>query len=520
MSRGLLRSVAVVGTGTALSRVLGFVREILMAVFFGTHLAKSAFDVAFMIPNLFRRLFGEGALSAAFVPVFTETLEREGREEANRLVARVGTMLGVALAAIVLGGVLLVLAAEQSLSLGPKSSAVLPLLRTMLPYMFFICLVALAMGTLNAFGHFAVPAYTPVLLNVVWIGTLVWVCPRFGRSPGEQIQGLALGILAGGAIQLLAQIPALLRYGVRPGISFAWADAKVKRILVLMGPAALGMGIHQVNTVIDRLLALWVADWAPAALTYAERLIYLPLGVFATAMGTVLLPTFSRQATREEQGAMRETLGTSLRQVSLLMIPAAVGLIVLARPIVELAFAWQGGRFDGQSSLQTARAVAFYGPGLLVFSIYKVLVPAFYGLKDTRTPVKVGAWVVALNLGLNVLFILTWPAGFKHAGLAFATVLASAVNCVALAVLLQRRVGSPGWGRIATTVVKALVGAVLMGLLASGCHTMMVSALTGGALNAKFREVLAVGVAIVAGMAVYARWVAVVCRNELKERRA
>ncbi len=509
MSKDVLKSTAVVGLGTGLSRLLGLVREILMAVVFGTSLAKSAFDVAFRIPNLFRRLFGEGALSAVFVPVFTEVREREGTERANVLFGHVGTLLASALFIIVGLGILILLAIENLWELGPKAAAVVPLLRIMLPYVFFLCLVGLCMGTLNSLGHFALPAMTPILLNLVWIASLLWICPRFGTTPDEQIYGLALGILAAGAIQLLVQFPVLTKMGIRPRLSFGLSDEKVKRMLILMGPAALGVGVHQVNVVIDGILALWVGPWAPAALTYAERMIYLPLGIIATALGTVLLPTFSKQAASVDMEGMMRTLNASMRNILLIMVPAAMGLIVLARPIVQLVFTWEGGMFDASSELYTARAMAFYGAGLVVFSLYKVMVPAFYAMQDMRTPVRVGLWAVGLNFVLNITFILTWPAGFKHAGLALATVIASGVNCFVLGVLLHRRHGGLDWSGIGRALLCAAFGSLGMSAIVRASHFIFRDACSSVSLHEKWVQLISVGGAILVGMVVYALWIVV-----------
>lgn len=509
-----LRSTAVVSACTGLSRVLGFVREVLMAQLFGTTLAKSAFDVAFLVPNLFRRLFGEGALAAAFIPVFTDSVEREGRASAALLAGRVMALLGVTLAALVVAGLVAISLGLRYLPLGERAAAVLPLLRIMLPYMFFICLVALCMAILNSYHRFAAPAATPALLNVVWILALLFVCKRFGDTPGERIRGVAWGILVAGVLQLAVQVPALWRQGCLPRLSLSWKDPRVATVLLRMWPVAVGMGVFQVNAVVDRLLALFVAEWAPAALTYAERLIYLPLGVIATALGTVLLPTFSKQAAQGQNAQIRETLGAALRHLLLVMIPAAVGLLVLASPIVQLVFAWRGGEFSDASTVYTARALLFYAPGLVVFSLYKVLVPAFYALGDTRTPVRIGVGAVVMNLVLNVVFIMTWPQGYRHAGLAFASVLASLANSAVLAVLLHRRIGSPGWARIARSAGGALAAAALMAVTVWWLHGRLAS----GALAAgKPAQLVAVGGSMASGVAVYVVAVLLACRADVRE---
>ncbi|MBN1670255.1 MAG: murein biosynthesis integral membrane protein MurJ [Kiritimatiellae bacterium] len=516
---GVIRSSGVVSAFTMLSRALGLVRDILMAAAFGTSPAMSAFVLAFRIPNLFRRLFGEGALSASFVPVFSETLEKEGRPQAWALARRVMTMLGVVLLAVTAAGILLAAATLEWLpalraalarrfpdaavdvhALADQAQRMLPLFQILFPYMLFVCLVALCMGILNSFRHFALPAATPVILNAVWIVALLATSPLFGAGREARIRGVAWGVLAAGAIQLAAQFPALVRRGYRPGLSFAWRDPRVKRVLLLMGPAALGMGLSQVNIMIDSTLAFFIADWAPAALFYAERLIYFPLGIFATALGTVLLPVLSQQAARADPDAIKATLNHSLRHLLFVMVPASVGLLVMAGPIVRMIFEWQD--FDAHSSTLTTVALCFYAPGLVAFSVNKVFVPAFYSLQDTRTPVRVGVRMVGLNLALNLLFVLTWPLELKHAGLAFATVLSSAVGALILGRLFQKRLGSPGWHAILRSLARIVLAALGMALVTAGAYALLCRA-TAGLTSQKTGQVLAVGGSIAAGAVAY-----------------
>ena len=512
----VVRSTALVGTCTGMSRLLGFVREILMASFFGTSLAQSAFVMAFRIPNLFRRLFGEGALSSAFIPVFTETLQKEGRDEAWALAGRVMGMLGALLTAVSVLGILGVSVCMTRVSATANVALVLDLLRIMLPYMIFICLVALCMAVLNSFHHFLLPASTPVVLNVIWILTLVLVCPKLGDTRAERIYGVAWGILIAGVVQLAIQVPMLIRYGFRGRVPGGWwADRRVRRVLLLMGPAAVGLGITQINVLADTMLAFWIGPWAPASLSFSERLIYLPLGVFATALGTVLLPVFSGQATREESDGMKTTINRSLRSLLFVMIPAAAGLLVLARPIVEVAF--ERGEFDAWSTTLTARALAFYAPGLVVFSLYKVFVPAFYAMKDTSTPVRVGIRVVALNVVLNVTFLLTWPTYYKHAGLALATVLAGCVNAGALGWLLHRRIGSPGWIQIFRDALRVLCASALMAVAVWWCHAAMRAGLADKGLPDVVSRLSAVSASIGAGVLAYGLLAFLFCRSALSE---
>ena len=512
--KSVFHSTAIISVCTALSRGLGLVREILMANYFGTSLAKSAFDIAFKVPNLFRRLFGEGALSAAFIPVFSESLQKEGVEAAGKLANRIMTMLLMALLLIAIGGLLMISAGLHWFSFGEKVTAVLPLLRIMLPYMVFICLVALSMGILNSFHHFAIPAFTPVLLNIVWICALLFALPHFGTTTMEQIYAVAWAVLVAGILQLLLQIPVLIKFGFKPKLSFRWQDPRVKKMLLLMAPVALGMGVVQINVILDGVLALYVGTWAPAALTYAERLIYLPLGIIATALATVLLPTFSHQVTGGESDDMRKTMTGALSSLMLVMVPASIGLIILAEPLVSLMF--ERGEFDAVSTMYTMRAVWFYAPGLLFFSIYKVFVPAFYAMQDTRTPVRVAVSMVCLNLFLNIIFILTWPEGYKHAGLAFATVIASVVSCFVLAVILHKRIGSLQWKKLFTIAVKTLVATSVMGVTSWYLYQLIIKYGVEIFSSTKIVVPLAVGGSVVGGMRIYFLLAIMLCPAEFK----
>jgi putative peptidoglycan lipid II flippase len=497
----MIRSAGVVSGLTLVSRLLGLVRDILMAGVFHTSLAMSGFVVAFTIPNLFRRLFGEGALSAAFIPVFVKTQKEQGDEAAWSLARRISTLLLGVLTAITVVGVV---AAQWGLTQavpGSKTAVTLSLLRIMLPYMIFICLAALSMAMLNARRRFAVPAATPVLLNVVWILCLVAVVPRMDGPLEQKIVAVAWAVLVAGCVQLTFQLPALWREGFRPGFELAKGDERVRRVLILMGPAALGLAVAQINVMIDKLLAWWIGPWAPAALYYSERLLYLPLGIFATALGTVLLPVLSGHAAAGERDRIPPAINHGLRNLLFIMVPASMGLLVLARPIVTLVY--QSGGFGQVATTQTVLALQFYAPGLVMFSLAKVFVPAFYAEQDTRTPVKVALWCVGLNLVLNIVFVLTWPPHLKHAGLAFATVLSSAVNGACLAGLVHRRFGSPGWSAITISALRSLALAAAMGFLAAGLHPLFYEWVRWTAWPIKYLQFAALMLTIAAASLAY-----------------
>ena len=513
----VLRSAALVGGLTAVSRVTGLLREMLMSRCFGTGVAKSAFNVAFQIPNLFRRLFGEGALSAAFVPVFTETLEREGIEAANRLTGRVAGLLVAVLGVITALGILVALALQHTVC-APDSrwAAIMPLLRIMMPYAPLICLAALSMGVLNAMRQFAVPALAPVLLNLVMIVAIVAVCPLLPNDPMLRIRVVSWSVLVAGALQVVVQLPPLARRGVKPQMLFSWrGDAALGRILKTMAPMMVGVSVVQIYVAMDGVIAMWAADWAPAVLGYAETIAYLPLGLIGNAFGTVLLPTFSRQVVANDFDAVRDTLEHALRNALIVTAPAAVALTVLALPVVEVIYLSPPGRFTHQDAIWTMRALAGLAPGLLFFSVQKVLTPVFYAFKDTRTPLRISLWGVGLNFALNILFVVTWPQGWKHVGLVVSTVIASAINSVALGHELHRRIGAPRWRAWAPTAVGVAVAMLGMGLAAFEAHVWLDAAIRQAVHVEKFVQILALAGAAGVSFAVYLLLMRLLCRREL-----
>jgi putative peptidoglycan lipid II flippase len=497
----VIRSAGVVGSFTLLSRGLGMVRDIVIAYFFGTSLLASAFFVAFTIPNLFRRLFGEGALSAAFIPVLIETRTKEGDKAAWDLATKVITMAAAVLTMIALIGVLVFSVGLHVPGLSEKWATTLGLARIMFPYVLFICIAALSMAVLNSYKHFSTSAFAPCLLNIILIVTMLGISPLIGSDMDCRAQALAYAVLVAGVAQVAIQLPALKRFGCPFQFSSNWNDPRVKQMLMLMGPAALGMAVTQVNVLIDKLLAMWIAPWAPSALFYSERLIYFPLGVIATALATVLLPTFSSHAAEKNSKAMRETITHSLRHLIFIMTPAALGLLVLAPYILQMIFEW-GGHFDEESTLLSARALMFYAPGLIVFSAAKVFVPAFYAMQDTRTPVRIGIYIVLLNLVLNIVFILTLPLYWKHAGMAASTVIAEAAGMAVLGVYLTRRVKDLQWSNILRSFLRCLFSAAVMAVTA-WLTVWVLQPVLESMLPCKLAQICTVGLAIAGGVFIY-----------------
>jgi putative peptidoglycan lipid II flippase len=312
---------------------------------------------------------------------------------------------------------------------------------------------------------------------------------------------LSWSVLLAGIAQVAIQLPALKRFGCPFRFSSRWNDPRVHKMLMLMGPAALGMAATQFNVLIDRFLSMWIGEWAPAALFYSERMIYFPLGIIATALGTVLLPTFSTHTAAGDHEAMRRTITRSLRHLVFIMTPAALGLLVLSPNILSAIFEWNGS-FDEQSTLLSARALACYAPGLVVFSTAKVLVPAFYSMQDTKTPVRIGIYIVLLNLALNITFILTLPTYWKHAGMALATVIAEAAGMTAMGVLLARRIRGIQWLDIFKSCIRALGCALAMAAV-SWIVVRIALPMLDNCLPAKIAQLTAVSIAITIGALLY-----------------
>jgi putative peptidoglycan lipid II flippase len=471
----LIKSASVVSLLTLASRITGLARELLIASAFGASAMTDAFNVAFRIPNLFRRLFAEGAFSQAFVPVLAASREQDGEEATHRLIDRVATaLIGVLLLtclAGVLGAPWLVMALASGLSQSAQAeAAAVQMTRWMFPYIAFMSLVSLSSGILNTWRRFAVPAATPVLLNLAMIGAAWWWAPWLGARGVPPIFALAGGVMLGGLLQLGVQVPALARLGLlpRPRLSWtgcreAWQDEGTRRILSLMAPALLGVSVAQISLLINTQIASHLPAGSVSWLSYADRLMEFPTALLGVALGVVLMPQLAAARAADDDVRYGALLDTGLRLVLLLALPCAVALLLFAQPLVSVLYHY--GAFEVRDVNQTTAALMGYGVGLVGLVAIKVLAPGFYANQDTRTPVKIAVAVLVLTQLLN-LALVPWLA---HAGLAWSIGLAALVNAGWLWWGLRRQGRYrplAGWGRF---VLQVALGCAVLAVWLHWC---------------------------------------------------
>lgn len=478
------------------SRLLGLVRDQVLAALFGAGDAMDAYRVAFRLPNLFRDLFAEGAMSAAFVPTFTRYLTTEGRAAAWRLANNVINALALVTGVLVLLGILfaepLVTAFASSYADVPgKLPLTVSLARVMLPTLTLIALAAALMGMLNSLRHFFVPALSPAMFNVVTIicaFTLVPAAPSLGIHP---IMAIAIGTLLGGVAQLALQWPTLHREGFRYRPIVDWRDPGLRRILVLMGPGTIGLAATQVNLVVNTILAAGEGTGAVSWLEYAFRLMYLPIGLFGVSIATAVLPAVSRHVAVGEDGGVRSTVSDGISLMLMLNVPATVGLMVLAEPIVRVIFERRA--FTPGDTMATAAALQFYAIGLVGYSVVRIASPTFYALGQNRTPVIVSMVTVLLNAGLNIMLVRV----LSFRGLALGTSIAALFNATVLFVMLRRRLGGLDEARLANSFARIVLASAVMGIAALAVDRALGAWLPGGALLLQIIRLAAtIGVAL------------------------
>ncbi len=457
--RQLLRSTVAVSVPTFLSRIFGYLRDMLQAFYMGTGRSADAFTIAFLIPNLLRRLTAEGAMTAAFVPVFAHLKKKESREKLWKFANIFFFNLTLFMAALTVLGIVLApflvkLIAHNFADVQGKGELTILLTRIMFPYIFLISLAALIMAVLNTFHKFFVPAFTPVLFNLAII-TLAGI---FAGKAQEPSYVFAAGVILGGVLQLIFQIPFVWRKGMRfkPDISFLHPE--VRKVVKLMVPGVFGAGIYQINMAISRQLATSLVEGSVASLYYASRIQELTLGLFSIALSVALLPTFSDLSAQGDFEGMKRTIVFSAKMIFFITLPSLVGLVVLNRPIVEVLF--ERGVFNAQSTSMTASCLLFFALGLPFISGVKILAPAFYSLKDTKTPVLVAFFVMFVYISLSLIFMKPLKVG----GISLALSVSSVFNFVALFLLLEKKIGKVSKGKLLAFALKSAFFAALMGL--------------------------------------------------------
>ena len=453
----LLKALGTISSMTLLSRILGFVRDTVVARVFGAQLAADAFFVAFKIPNFLRRLFAEGAFSQAFVPILGEYKNSRGADELRDLIDHVAGMLTLALAVVTLLGVLaapwiIYVSAPGFAGDLDKFALTVDLLRITFPYILFISLTALAGSILNTFGRFAVPAFTPVLLNVSFIVFALWLTPYFNPPA----MALAWAVLAGGVMQLAFQWPYLIRLRVMPRFKLNFQHEGMRRVMRQMGPALFGVSVAQVSLLLNVVFASFLVTGSVSWLYYADRLMEFPAGMLGVALGTILLPSLSKHYAARSSEEYSALLDWGLRLTFLLVVPAAAALALLAIPLITTLFMY--GAFTQADAQATRAAVLAYSVGLLGLILVKVLAPAFYARQDIRTPVKIAIATLIITQLLNLALI----GSLQHAGLALSTGVGSCINACVLYVLIRRRAihtPQPGWMMF---LFKLLIAVALM----------------------------------------------------------
>ncbi len=461
MSKQLFKSTSLVGFITLLSRIVGFLRENVFAIVFGAGAQMDAFVIAFRIPNFLRKIFAEGAFSQAFMPVLKEVKVQGTEKDLQELISRVSGTLGLVLIIVSVVGVVAsplfaVIFAPSYLDQPEKFTLLNHLLRIMFPYILFISLTGLAGSIQNAFQRYSVPAATPLILSLCMGSAAVSLSPYFKTFP---IEAVAWGVMIAGVLQLLVQFPFLYRLNMWVWPRWGWKDKRVRRIIKMMAPALFGVSIAQIGMLIDSMYATFLRTGSVSWLYYADRMMQFPLGVFGIALATVVMPHLSEQVAKKDDEEFKRTLDWALKLVVLVALPCAVGLAVLAGPILVTLF--QYGAFNGFDMQMTEESLWAFSMGLFFFIMVKIVVSAFYARQDMRTPVKIGMMAVGINIVFNT--ILIFP--LHHVGLALATSIAAMFNCLVLLAILHKRgllCFRKGWAKV---IAGSLLGNVAMAAL-------------------------------------------------------
>ncbi|HBU70280.1 MAG TPA: murein biosynthesis integral membrane protein MurJ [Elusimicrobia bacterium] len=451
-----------VAAGTMVSRILGYLRDMLVAHTFGAGFAADAFYAAYRIPNLFRRLLGEGALSASFIPVLSDYLHNKSREETQKFINSLFTVLTLILLALTALGIIFAPQLVNIIAYGftsdpDKLALTIDLTRLMFPFLFFICLAALVLGVLNTLSSFFVPAVAPASLSVAEIGFILALAPLL--SPDNQIKGLAISVIIGGLGQLVIQLPKMAKLGWKFGWNPDFSHPGLKRVGTLMIPSMIGLSVDQINSFVDTVCASFLIQGSITALYYSNRVMQLPLAIFGLALASAALPAMSKYVAQNNIASVKETINYSLRLIIFILLPATAGLVVIGLPIIEVLF--QRGEFSHQASLMTYSALAYYSLGLPAYAAVKILASSFYAFQDTKVPVKIAAAAMLLNAVLNILLMRPMGVG----GLALASAISSWVNAGALAFLLRKKIGPLGINKIISSTLKTIIASAIMSVV-------------------------------------------------------
>ncbi|OVE82230.1 murein biosynthesis integral membrane protein MurJ [bacterium M21] len=504
------KGMATGSAGTITSRISGLARDMILSRCFGTNASISAFFFVFAIPNTFRRLFGEGALSEAFIPVFNEKLHKDGRSGAYIFLSQVLSILGMALVSLcgIAIGLSFLIARLFPNALTPLEARLLPIL---LPYMIFICLAGFLAGVLNTFRHFSVPAFAPVLLNLCLIAAALsgrYVISDDSFDPGV---ALAIGVLVAGVLQLLAVLPVLRHHGVKIQFMPNFRSPGVRELGTLIIPGMIAAGAYQINVLCDKFLANWLDKQydckAIASLYYAERLVYLPVGVFAVALTAACLPIMSRAFAKGEHDSMEDALFYSIRHILFLSLPCVAGLMILGKEAIQLFYG--GGEFGAESLSVTLSVVMFYAPGIPAFAAIKIIRSAFYCRKNTKTPMRIGILCIVINVILNVCLMIP----LRQRGLALATCISSFLNITILSILLYREI-RPKSAKIRSFLLAVTKQLVVLSWAACAMYFCRFEVETGSRI---VDTLLRLGIPTIAGVGVYLIGAALLKCAELRE---
>ncbi len=478
----MLKSSGAVSAATLTSRVFGLVREMVFARFMGDSWVASAFIMAFMIPNLFRRLLGEGALTAAFIPVFKQK-EKQGEAEMWTAASSIISALVLVAGLVVIMTVLVITGILQFEIPDAKTLLMLHLLRLMFPYLLLVCVAAVFIGMLNARGYFFVPALGTTFLNLVMIGSVLFLAPRIQGGLERQVFALAIGVLVAGVVQMAFQLPQLSREGFR----YQWISPKknetVQRVATQMGPAILGVAAYQLNVLATQSLAFWTGNETVASFNYAVRLMELPQGLFGISLATYLLPTLSGLAAEKKYPEFRTTLQQGVGYLIFINLLASVLLFTLAEPMVRLLF--ERGKFDAGATGRAADALVWLAPGLVSFSLVNILARGFFALGDTRTPMRVSAFCLVVNIVFAAGLI--WH--FRQAGLGLANTLSATANMALLLFALRKKLARLEWGALRAQLPALLGAGIVAGAIAYGARMAWEKKLGHGTLPLKIGEV-------------------------------